>query len=76
MKTFRIDIAKQVSAGSSHPTIVADYISRAIRAKYWINQDKETSYKSRVLDQPGQGGEGSYFQSQEGREGYVEAIAA
>ena len=41
MKIFRTDIAKQVSAGSSPPTLVADYISRAIRAEYWINQDKE-----------------------------------
>ncbi|GMN67641.1 hypothetical protein TIFTF001_036701 [Ficus carica] len=41
MKMFRTDIAKQVSAGSSHPTLIADCISRAIRAEYWINQDKE-----------------------------------
>ncbi|GMN29924.1 hypothetical protein TIFTF001_051747 [Ficus carica] len=31
----------QVSAGSSPPTLVSDCISRAIRAEYWINQDKE-----------------------------------
>ncbi|GMN29048.1 hypothetical protein TIFTF001_044316 [Ficus carica] len=36
MKMFRTDITKQVSAGSSPPT-------RAIRAEYWINQDKEAS---------------------------------
>ncbi|GMN46189.1 hypothetical protein TIFTF001_015384 [Ficus carica] len=41
MKMFRTDIAKQVSVGSSSPTLVADWISRAIRAEYWINQDKE-----------------------------------
>ncbi|GMN47863.1 hypothetical protein TIFTF001_017042 [Ficus carica] len=41
MKMFRTDIAKQVSTGSSPPTLVADCISRAIRAEYWINQDKE-----------------------------------
>ncbi|GMN66804.1 hypothetical protein TIFTF001_035866 [Ficus carica] len=41
MKMFRKDIAKQVSAGSSPPTLVSDYISRAIRVEYWINQDKE-----------------------------------
>ncbi|GMN27181.1 hypothetical protein TIFTF001_044086 [Ficus carica] len=41
MKMFRTDIAKQVSAGSSPPTQVSDCISRAIRAEYWINQDKE-----------------------------------
>ncbi|GMN62453.1 hypothetical protein TIFTF001_031532 [Ficus carica] len=41
MKIFRTDIAKQVSAGSSPPTLVADCISRALRAEYWINQDKE-----------------------------------
>ncbi|GMN75138.1 hypothetical protein TIFTF001_056734, partial [Ficus carica] len=34
-------ISKQVSAGSSPPTLVYDCISRAIRAEYWINQDKE-----------------------------------
>ncbi|GMN72961.1 hypothetical protein TIFTF001_055680 [Ficus carica] len=41
MQMFRTDISKQVSAGSSTPTLVSDYISRAIRAEYWINQDKE-----------------------------------
>ncbi|GMN21829.1 hypothetical protein TIFTF001_045559, partial [Ficus carica] len=41
MKMFRTDISKQVSAGSSPPTLVADCISRAMRAEYWINQDKE-----------------------------------
>ncbi|GMN24342.1 hypothetical protein TIFTF001_043772 [Ficus carica] len=41
MKIFRTDISKQVSAGSSPTTLVADCISRAMRAEYWINQDKE-----------------------------------
>ncbi|GMN66210.1 hypothetical protein TIFTF001_035279, partial [Ficus carica] len=41
MKMFRTDISKQVSAGSSPPTLVSDCISRAIRTEYWINQDKE-----------------------------------
>ncbi|GMN63000.1 hypothetical protein TIFTF001_032073 [Ficus carica] len=41
MKMFRTDIAKQVSAVSSPPTLVSDCISRATRAEYWINQDKE-----------------------------------
>ncbi|GMN64290.1 hypothetical protein TIFTF001_033357 [Ficus carica] len=41
MKMFRIDIAKQVSTGSSPSTLVSDCVSRAIRAEYWINQDKE-----------------------------------
>ncbi|GMN74967.1 hypothetical protein TIFTF001_053956, partial [Ficus carica] len=41
MKMFRTDIAKQVSAGSSPPNLVSDCVSRAIRAEYWINQDKE-----------------------------------
>ncbi|GMN35197.1 hypothetical protein TIFTF001_042187 [Ficus carica] len=41
MKMFRTDIAKQVSAGSSPPNLVSDCVSRAIRAKYWINQDKK-----------------------------------
>ncbi|GMN21605.1 hypothetical protein TIFTF001_040066 [Ficus carica] len=34
-------ISKQVSAGSSPPTLVSDCVSRAIRAEYWINWDKE-----------------------------------
>ncbi|GMN19718.1 hypothetical protein TIFTF001_049944 [Ficus carica] len=34
MKIFRTDIDKQVSAGSSPPTLVADCISRAMRAEY------------------------------------------
>ncbi|GMN58494.1 hypothetical protein TIFTF001_027591 [Ficus carica] len=42
MKMFRTNISKQVSAGSSPPTLVSDCISRVIRAEYWINQDKET----------------------------------
>ncbi|GMN21986.1 hypothetical protein TIFTF001_040153 [Ficus carica] len=41
MKMFRTDISKQVSAGSSPPTLVSNCVSRAIRAEYWINQDKE-----------------------------------
>ncbi|GMN47059.1 hypothetical protein TIFTF001_016238 [Ficus carica] len=41
IKMFRTDISKQVSAGSSPPTLVSDCVSRAIRADYWINQDKE-----------------------------------
>ncbi|GMN58446.1 hypothetical protein TIFTF001_027551 [Ficus carica] len=41
MKMFRTDISKQVSAGSSPPTLVSNCVSRAIRVEYWINQDKE-----------------------------------
>ncbi|GMN29338.1 hypothetical protein TIFTF001_041301 [Ficus carica] len=41
MKMFRTDISKQVSAGSSPPTLVSDCVSRAIRVEYWINRDKE-----------------------------------
>ncbi|GMN22111.1 hypothetical protein TIFTF001_045605 [Ficus carica] len=41
MKIFQSDIAKQVSAGESPPTRVSDCISRAIRAEYWNNRDKE-----------------------------------
>ncbi|GMN63829.1 hypothetical protein TIFTF001_032890 [Ficus carica] len=41
MNMFRTDIAKQVSIGSSPPTMISDCVSRAIRAEYWINQDKE-----------------------------------
>ncbi|GMN30644.1 hypothetical protein TIFTF001_044502 [Ficus carica] len=41
MKMFRTDISKQVSAGSSPPTLVSDCVSRAIRAEYWINRDKK-----------------------------------
>ncbi|GMN36772.1 hypothetical protein TIFTF001_042507 [Ficus carica] len=41
MKIFQTDIAKQVSSSSSPPTLVSDCVSRAIRAEYWINQDKE-----------------------------------
>ncbi|GMN60753.1 hypothetical protein TIFTF001_029834 [Ficus carica] len=40
LKMFRIDIGKQVSAGSSPLTLVSDCISRAIRAEYWINQER------------------------------------
>ncbi|GMN64652.1 hypothetical protein TIFTF001_033717 [Ficus carica] len=40
MKMFRKDIAKQVSAGSSPPILVSDWINKdkeAIREDYWIN---------------------------------------
>ncbi|GMN26837.1 hypothetical protein TIFTF001_044048 [Ficus carica] len=45
MKMFRTYIAKQVSAGSSPPTLVSDCISRAIRVEYWIDQDREARAK-------------------------------
>ena len=41
MRIFRTDIAVQVSAGSSPPRTVSDCVSRALRAEYWINRDKE-----------------------------------
>ena len=69
MKMFRTDIAKQVSSGSNPPTLVSDCISRAIRAEYWINQDKEARaqiFKAKREEktvakstQPGQGSETS-----------------
>ncbi|GMN22800.1 hypothetical protein TIFTF001_051252 [Ficus carica] len=57
MKMFRTDIAKQVSAGSSPPTLVSDCVSRAIRAEYWINQDKEARaqiFKAKKEEKAGQ----------------------
>ncbi|GMN33054.1 hypothetical protein TIFTF001_048241, partial [Ficus carica] len=56
MKIFRTDISKQVSAGSSPPTLVSDCVSRAIRAEYWINQDKEARaqiFKARKEEKAG-----------------------
>ncbi|GMN68213.1 hypothetical protein TIFTF001_037287 [Ficus carica] len=56
MKMFRTDISKQVSAGSSPPTLVSDCVSRAIRAEYWINQDKEARaqiFKARKEEKAG-----------------------
>ncbi|GMN23954.1 hypothetical protein TIFTF001_040516 [Ficus carica] len=41
MKMLRTYIVKQVSTGSSPPTLVSDCVSRVIKAEYWINQDKE-----------------------------------
>ena len=41
MRIFRTDIAVQVSAGNSPPITVSDCVSRALRAEYWINRDKE-----------------------------------
>ena len=41
MRIFRTDIAVQVSAGNSPPRTVSDCVSRALRAEYWINRDKE-----------------------------------
>ena len=53
MKMFRTDISKQVSAGSNPPTLVSDCVSRAIRAEYWINQDKEA--RAQIFKARGEG---------------------
>ncbi|GMN62251.1 hypothetical protein TIFTF001_031333 [Ficus carica] len=59
MKIFRTDIAKQVSAGSSPPTLVSNCVSRAVRAKYWINQDKEGQQKNYPQKKNNRGNEGN-----------------
>ncbi|GMN54029.1 hypothetical protein TIFTF001_023161 [Ficus carica] len=78
MKMFRKDIAKQVGVGSSPPTLVSDCVSQAIRAEYWINQDKETSNSAQGSKQlgrnkrkenvTGQGQQRNYPQKKSNRE--------
>nr|GMN19834.1 hypothetical protein TIFTF001_048666 [Ficus carica]GMN19852.1 hypothetical protein TIFTF001_048668 [Ficus carica] len=45
MKMFRSDLAVVINSGPYPPTTVADCVSRAVRAEYWIGQNREQRAK-------------------------------
>ncbi|GMN65426.1 hypothetical protein TIFTF001_034499 [Ficus carica] len=45
MKMFRSDLAVVINSGPYPPTTVADCVSRAVRAEYWVGQNKEQRAK-------------------------------
>ncbi|GMN19175.1 hypothetical protein TIFTF001_048591 [Ficus carica] len=45
MKMFRSDLAVVINSGPYPPTTVADYVSRAVRAEYWVGQNREQRAK-------------------------------
>ncbi|GMN47568.1 hypothetical protein TIFTF001_016745 [Ficus carica] len=45
MRMFRSDLAVVISSGPHPPLTVAELVSRAIRAEYWVGQNKEQRAK-------------------------------
>ncbi|GMN19638.1 hypothetical protein TIFTF001_045216 [Ficus carica] len=45
MRMFRLDLAVVISSGPHPPLTVAECLSRAIRAEYWVGQNKEQRAK-------------------------------
>ncbi|GMN58691.1 hypothetical protein TIFTF001_027797 [Ficus carica] len=45
MRMFRPDLAVVISSGPHPPLTVAECVSRAIRAEYWVGQNKEQRAK-------------------------------
>ncbi|GMN22076.1 hypothetical protein TIFTF001_050179 [Ficus carica] len=45
MKMFRSDLAVVINSGPYPPTTVADCVSRAVRAEYWVGQSREQRAK-------------------------------
>ncbi|GMN27167.1 hypothetical protein TIFTF001_046119 [Ficus carica] len=45
MRMFRSDLAVVISSGPHPPLTVAECVSRAIRAEYWVGQNKEQKAK-------------------------------
>ncbi|GMN65863.1 hypothetical protein TIFTF001_034929 [Ficus carica] len=45
MRMFRSDLAVVISSGPHPPLTVAECVNRAIRAKYWVGQNKEQRAK-------------------------------
>ncbi|GMN26236.1 hypothetical protein TIFTF001_040822 [Ficus carica] len=45
MKMFRSDLAVVINSGPYPPTTVADCVSRAVRAEYWVGQNREQRAK-------------------------------
>ncbi|GMN22586.1 hypothetical protein TIFTF001_050220 [Ficus carica] len=44
-KMFRADLAVVINSGPYPPTTVADCVSRAVRAEYWVGQNREQRAK-------------------------------
>ncbi|GMN70356.1 hypothetical protein TIFTF001_039401 [Ficus carica] len=44
-KMFRADLAVVINSGQYPPTTVADCVSRAVRAEYWVGQNREQRAK-------------------------------
>ncbi|GMN27937.1 hypothetical protein TIFTF001_049409 [Ficus carica] len=44
-KMFRADLAVVINSGQYRPTTVADCVSRAVRAEYWVGQNREQRAK-------------------------------
>ncbi|GMN19687.1 hypothetical protein TIFTF001_049939 [Ficus carica] len=42
---FRLDLAVVINSGPYPPTTVADCVSRAVRAEYWVGQNREQRAK-------------------------------
>ncbi|GMN74873.1 hypothetical protein TIFTF001_054469 [Ficus carica] len=45
MRMFRSDLAVVINSGPYPPTTVTDCVSRAIRAEYWVGQNREQRAK-------------------------------
>ncbi|GMN18640.1 hypothetical protein TIFTF001_049828 [Ficus carica] len=45
MKMFRSDLAVVINSGPYPPTTVTDCVSRAVRAEYWVGQNREQQAK-------------------------------
>ncbi|GMN33322.1 hypothetical protein TIFTF001_044781 [Ficus carica] len=45
MKMFRSDLAVVINSGPYPPTTVVDCVSRAVRAEYWVGQNREQRAK-------------------------------
>ncbi|GMN32885.1 hypothetical protein TIFTF001_044733 [Ficus carica] len=45
MRIFRSDLAVVISSGPYPPTTIAECVSRAIRAEYWVGQNREQQAK-------------------------------
>ncbi|GMN36414.1 hypothetical protein TIFTF001_042433 [Ficus carica] len=45
MKMFRSDLAVVINSGPYPPTTIADCVSRAVRAEYWVGQNREQRAK-------------------------------
>ncbi|GMN67957.1 hypothetical protein TIFTF001_037013 [Ficus carica] len=45
MRMFRSDLAVVINSGPYPPTTIVDCVSRAIRAEYWVGQNREQRAK-------------------------------
>ena len=45
MMMFRSELSLHISSGGQPPVTVAECLSRAVRAEYWVGKDKESKAK-------------------------------